>query len=316
MPTLPVFDFFVVERADGIDADDFDVGILFLEVAPDAGDGAAGAHAADEVGDFSFGVLPDFRAGGAIVRFRIHRVGVLIGIKGIGNFAREFCGDGIVAARIFGLDGGGADDHFGAESFQQINFFARLLVGDGEDDFVAAHAGDERESQAGVTGGAFDDGAAGLEFAGAFGFFDHGDADAVFHRAAGIHVIGFDPDFGGGIFRQAVQADDGSVADGFEDVVALHALGMAPAELDELSKLREFRKEWQARSRKRFRKCDSPRAKRCGRAAVLCFFGGARNAGRGISFLRWTLRVVPSRGEVCAEARSQRARVSICAAAG
>ena len=110
----------------------------------------------------------------AIVRFRIHRVFVLIGIKGIGNFAREFCGDGIVAARIFGFDGGGADDHFGAEGFEQIDFFARLFVGDGEDDFVAAHAGDERQAQAGVAGSAFDDRAAGLEFAGAFGFFDHG----------------------------------------------------------------------------------------------------------------------------------------------
>ena len=221
-------DLFVVQRADGIHADDFDVGILFLEVTSHAGDGAAGADAADEMRDFSFGVFPDFRAGGAIVRFRIHRIGVLIGIEGIGNFAREFCGDGIVAARIFRLDGGGADDHFGAESFQQINFFARLFVGDGEDDFIAAHAGDESEPQAGVAGRAFDDGAAGLEFAGAFGFFDHGDADAVFHRAAGIHVIGFDPNFGGGIFRQTVEADDRRVADGFEDVVALHALDGLP----------------------------------------------------------------------------------------
>ena len=256
-------DLFVVERADRIHADNFDVGILFLEVASHAGDGAAGADAADEVRNLSFGVLPDFRAGGAIVRFRIHGIGVLIGIEGIGNFAREFCGDGIIAARIFGLDGGGADDYFGAKGFKQVNFFARLLVGDSEDDFVAAHAGDERESQAGVAGSPFDDGAAGLEFAGAFGFFDHGDADAVFYRAAGIHVVGFDPDFGGGIFRQAIQADDGRVADGFEDVVALHARGVAPAKLGEPNKLREFRKAWQAGRGNRFRKCDSPRAKQC-----------------------------------------------------
>src|SRR5271170_235593 len=50
-------------------------------------------------------------------------------------------------------------------------------------------------------------------------------------------------------------------------------------------------------------------------ALVLCFSGGDWRACRGISFLRWTLRVVPSRGEVCFEARSWRARVSVCAAA-
>ena len=137
-------------------------GILFFQVTADAGNGAAGADAADEVGDFSFGIFPDFGAGSAVVRVRIHGVFILIRVEGIGNFAREFCSDGIVAARIFGFDGGGADDYFGAERFQEINFFARLLIGDGEDDFVAAHAGDEGEAHAGVAGGAFDDSAAGL----------------------------------------------------------------------------------------------------------------------------------------------------------
>ena len=137
-------------------------GIFFFQVAADAGDGAAGTDAADEVGDFSFGVLPDFRAGSAVVRVRVHGVLILIGIEGIGNFARELGGDGIIAARVFRLDGGGADDDFGAERFQEIDFFARLFVGDGEDDFVAAHAGDEGEAHAGVAGSAFDDGAAGL----------------------------------------------------------------------------------------------------------------------------------------------------------
>jgi hypothetical protein len=223
------FYFFVVERADGIHADNLDVGIFFFQVAADAGNRAARAHPADEVRDFSLGVLPDFRAGGAVMRLGIHRVLVLIGIEGIGNFAREFGGDGIVAARIFRLDGGGADNDFCAECFQQIDFFARLLVGDGEDDFVAAHAGHQREAHAGVAGRAFDDGAAGLQFAGALGLVNHGEPDTVFHRAAGIHVVGLDPDFGGQVFGQTIQADDRRVADSFQDVVALHVRGSAPA---------------------------------------------------------------------------------------
>src|SRR5271165_1362897 len=37
---------------------------------------------------------------------------------------------------------------------------------------------------------------------------------------------------------------------------------------------------------------------------VLCFSGGIRRGCCGISFLRWTLRIVSSRGEVCFTTRS------------
>jgi hypothetical protein len=77
----------VVERAQRIDADDLDLGIFFLEILADAADGAASAHAADKVSDFTFGIIPDFRAGGQVVGLRIHGVVVLIGIIGVGNFA-------------------------------------------------------------------------------------------------------------------------------------------------------------------------------------------------------------------------------------
>src|SRR5208282_5031701 len=108
--------------------DYFYVGILFFQVTAYSGNCAAGADSADEVGDFSFGIFPDFGAGGAVVRLGVHGIFVLIGVVGIGNFAGEFGSYGIVAARVFGLDGGGADNYFGAEGFQQVNFFAGLFV--------------------------------------------------------------------------------------------------------------------------------------------------------------------------------------------
>ena len=117
---------FVVERADRIDADNFYFGIFFLQVPAHAADRTARAHAANEMRDFAFGIFPNFRAGGAVMRFGIHRIFVLIGIKGIGNFTREFFRDGIIAARIVGLDGRGADDHFGAERLQQVHFFLAI----------------------------------------------------------------------------------------------------------------------------------------------------------------------------------------------
>src|SRR6185437_3795748 len=213
---------FVIERADGVHADDFYGGIFFLGETADAAYRFSRAHAADEMRDFAFGVFPDFRAGGAVMRLGIHGIFVLVGVKGIGNFAGEFFGDGIVAARIVRLDGGGADDDLGAEGFEEIDFFARLLVGDGENDFVAAHGGDERETHSCVSRSAFDDCAAGLEQAFALGFVDHPGSDAIFYGAAGIHVIGFDVDFGFDILRDAIQPDERRFADGFEDVFATH----------------------------------------------------------------------------------------------
>ena len=128
----------------------------------------------------------------------------------------------VVAARIVRFHGRRADDDFGAQGFQQIDFFLGLLVGDGEDHFVAAHRGDEREAHSRIAGSAFDDGAAGPQQTFALGFVNHGGADAVFHRAARIQVIGFDVNLGLAILGHAIEAHQWRVANGFEDVVALH----------------------------------------------------------------------------------------------
>jgi hypothetical protein len=104
-----------------------------------------------------------------------------------------------------------------------------LLVGDGENHFVAAHRGYQRETHAGISGSAFDDRAAGLEQAFFFGVINHGDADAVFHGAAGIDVIGFDVNLRLQALIDAIEADQGRAANGFENVVTFHALGFGQA---------------------------------------------------------------------------------------
>src|SRR5258708_3192742 len=182
----------VVERTVRIHADNFDVGIFLLQVFPDAADRPAGAHAAHEGRDFAFAVFPDFRAGGAVVRLGIHGVLVLIRIIRIGNFASELFRDGIVAPRVLRLDGGGADNDFGAQGLEKIDFFLGLFVRGGEDALVAAHGGNQGKSHAGIAGGAFDNRAARFEEAFLFGVVNHGDADAVLHRAAGIGELRFD----------------------------------------------------------------------------------------------------------------------------
>ena len=175
------------------------------------------------MGDFSFAVFPNFRAGGLVVRFRIHGIVVLIGVVGIGNFARKFFRDGIVAARIVRLDGGGTNDDFRAEGLEEIDFFLGLLIRGGENAFVTAHGGDQRQPHAGISGSAFDNRAAGFEQALFFGVINHGDADAVFHRAAGIGEFRFDVDLRFQALIDAVQADQWRVSDRFQNVVALHS---------------------------------------------------------------------------------------------
>ena len=58
----------VEQRAFGIDADHLDLRVLLLEILAGAGDGTAGAHAADKVGDSALGIPPDLRSRGFIMR--------------------------------------------------------------------------------------------------------------------------------------------------------------------------------------------------------------------------------------------------------
>ena len=156
------------------------------------------------------------------MRFGIHGVFILVRIIRIGNFARQFFRHGIVAAWIIRLNGRGAHDDFRAKRFQQIHFFLGLLVGDGENHFVAAHRGDERQSHAGISGCTLDNCSAWFEQAFALGIINHRDADAILHRAAGIQVVHFRVDFRRKSGGDAVQPHQRRASDGFQDVFTLH----------------------------------------------------------------------------------------------
>ena len=93
-------DLFVrVDRALRIGADDLDVRVLLLEVARHPGDRAAGADADDQVRELAVGLAPQLRPGRLVVRLRVGRVRVLVGLEGAGDVAREAVGDAVVGAR-------------------------------------------------------------------------------------------------------------------------------------------------------------------------------------------------------------------------
>ena len=68
---------------------------------------------------------------------------------------------------------------------------------------------DQRQPQARVAGGGFDDGRAGADFALALGRFDHRAADAVFDRAARVLVFELEKQLAAAAYRAWSTANSG-----------------------------------------------------------------------------------------------------------
>lgn len=197
---------------------------LVLDVAADAGDGAAGADAGDEDVDFAIGVFPDLGAGG----FHVDS-----GVGGILELLQEHEFAGVRGADALGLldgaahaGGAGSENEIGAEGLEDLAAFDGHGLGHGEGDGDAAGGGNEGESDAGVAGGGFDDFLAGAEEAFLFGVPDHGGADAAFNAVGGVAALDFGEDGGFGPSGDAIEADEGGASDGegivFEEVHGLN----------------------------------------------------------------------------------------------
>ena len=125
-------------------------GLRSFRYFADAADRAAGADADHEVIDRAAGLLPDLGPGLLVVRLRVRRVVVLVGLPRVRRLALEPRRHRVVRARIFRIDVGRADDHLGAERAQRIDLLLRLLVGRREDALVALDDRGDGEAHAGV----------------------------------------------------------------------------------------------------------------------------------------------------------------------
>ena len=82
--------------------DGLELGLARLDVAGDAGDGAAGADAGDEDVDLAVGVFPDFRAGGAEVNGGVGGVVELLEDLAVGRLRQDLLGLGDGALHAVG----------------------------------------------------------------------------------------------------------------------------------------------------------------------------------------------------------------------
>ena len=65
----------------GLDSNNSDIGILFFQETPDTGNCPAGAERGKEMGDLTFGLIPDFRPGCAVMGFNVQLILIRIALS-------------------------------------------------------------------------------------------------------------------------------------------------------------------------------------------------------------------------------------------
>ena len=176
-------------RTDRIGQDDLGVRTLRLQIAGDAGDGAARTDARDEGVDLTLHLLEDLRAGRLEVGLGVGVVGELVDEIAARNLLGQALGHvGIVFwVAVRHVRTGQA--HIGAHGAQVLDLLFRHLVGDDQQDVIALLLADQSKGQAGIARRGFHDGAARLQPARVFRRLDHRQGDAVLDGAAGVLAL-------------------------------------------------------------------------------------------------------------------------------
>jgi hypothetical protein len=177
------------------------------EGARQAGHGARAAAAEHDGVQVAVHLFQDLRAGAELVGGRIVRVAELVDEVRARGFLGHALGHVLVVLRVALGDVRAGQAHFGAHRLEVEDLLAAHLVGHDQDQLVALLLGHQRQAQAGIAGGALDQGRARLQFATLLGGLDHRQADAVLDGSPGI-----------GAFELQVQlADTGIQALGLDD---------------------------------------------------------------------------------------------------
>ena len=201
----------------GVDANHPQSRMTLLQKLSGAGDRAARAHAGHHDVETSAGLPPDLRASAVVVRVRVGRVGVLVGVEAVGCFFGDAAADVVVTARILGGHRGGSDDHARAEGPQQANLLFGHLIRHDEDSAISAHRRGNGHADAGIPGCRLYNRAPRPQQTAALGVFDHRRANTVFHRAAGVQILQLGDQIGADAPGDFVESNQRRPADDLQD---------------------------------------------------------------------------------------------------
>ena len=193
----------------GLQADDLHLGILFLEIARHAHDGAGGAHGADEMRHPAMGIPPDFRAGTGVMGFGVVHVAELIQHLAPAfavHLQRQIPGPFhalfLAHQNQFGTVGG----------HRPLALVTGVLRHD-QDHPVAHDRRGHGQGDAGIAGGGLDQGITGLDVAALLGQTDHRQRRAILHRARRVVAFELEQNGVAGIAGHALQAHQRGIAD-------------------------------------------------------------------------------------------------------
>ena len=196
----------------GIGADDEQVRLPLAQVTSDARDRAARADGEDERVYLAARLLPELGPGRLVVRLRVGRIRVLVGLERARDLLREAVRDGVVALRGLRRDGRRADDDLRPVGAEQADLLLRHLVRHDEDAAVPLAHGGERQPDAGVAARRLDDRATLAERAGPLRGLDHAEADPVLDATARVQVLELRQDGRVDSSRHPIEPDEGRAA--------------------------------------------------------------------------------------------------------
>src|SRR6516164_6648858 len=151
----------------------------------------------------------------------------------IGFARRDFFGEPPGVARIVhrvGIGDSGNKAEIDAAQAQHVLLLLALRLGHDDHGAVAARVTDERQADAGVPGGAFDDDAARAKLAALLGVLDNVERCPVLDRAARVEELGLAEDRAAGLVGGAPQLNQWRVSDGADKAVTdRHALLHTPS---------------------------------------------------------------------------------------
>jgi hypothetical protein len=123
----------------------------------DAGDGAGGAHGADEVRDAAVRVVPDLGAGGFVVHTRVVGIGKLVQHTALA-FALHLLGQ---VAGVLHAAAARGEDQFGTKGLHGLRALDGQVLGHDQHHAVAADRSGHGQRDAGVAAGGLDQHIAG-----------------------------------------------------------------------------------------------------------------------------------------------------------